>query len=60
MNSGTKKNLAAAAIIIIFAVLVFSIGAIGDFLARNIFVPLFGDAQIDQDSPPPAQAPIPP
>ena len=51
MNSGTKKNLAAAAIIIIFAVLVFSIGAIGDFLARNIFVPLFGDAQIDQDSP---------
>lgn len=51
MNSGTKKNLIAAAIIIIFAVIVFSIGAIGDFLAKNIFVPLFGDAQIENNTP---------
>lgn len=51
MNSGTKKNLAAAAIVIVFAIIVFSIGAIGDFLARNIFVPLFGDAQVDDSSP---------
>lgn len=57
MNSGTKKNLAAAAIVIVFAIIVFSIGAIGDFLARNIFVPLFGDAQVDDSSPSASTAP---
>lgn len=47
LSAGTKKNIIAAAIIIIFAVVVFSIGAIGEFLARNIFVPLFGDVQTE-------------
>ncbi len=51
MNSGTKKNLIAAAVIIIFAIIVFSIGAIGDFLAKNIFVPLFGDAHAEANTP---------
>lgn len=48
----TKKNFVTILIIAALGVAIFSIGAIGDFMARKVFLPLLGDPSITSEPTP--------
>lgn len=42
LSENTHKNIAALFIILAFAVILFFVSAIGEFVAKNVFLPVFG------------------